>query len=201
MNAFGIGGTKGGESKVVLLDMPGYGKASRGQWGAEIMKYLKGRKQYVFVISFSFTPKEKSDFIFSINPRLRRTFLLIDSLHGLKDRDRDLLGLLRQNAIPHQIILSKVDRILAKSIKSLRTGVAEPKLRELRNITHGLKPVVQPVGFGEGPGALGEILTCSAEVKVDGKTPLGISAIRWSILTASGFDGSVEALKSEPTAS
>lgn len=45
MNAFGIGGTKGGESKVVLLDMPGYGKASRAEWGAEIMKYLQGRKQ------------------------------------------------------------------------------------------------------------------------------------------------------------
>lgn len=47
MNAFGIGGTKGGESKIVLLDMPGYGKASRAEWGTEIMKYLRGRKQYV----------------------------------------------------------------------------------------------------------------------------------------------------------
>lgn len=46
MNAFGIGGTKGGESKIVLLDMPGYGKASREEWGTEIMKYLKERKQY-----------------------------------------------------------------------------------------------------------------------------------------------------------
>lgn len=45
MNAFGIGGTKGGESKIVLLDMPGYGKASRREWGEEIMKYLQGRKQ------------------------------------------------------------------------------------------------------------------------------------------------------------
>jgi GTP-binding protein len=45
MNAFGIGGTKGGEHKVVLLDMPGYGKASRSEWGSEIMKYLQGRKQ------------------------------------------------------------------------------------------------------------------------------------------------------------
>lgn len=45
MNAFGIGGTKGGESKVVLLDMPGYGRASRPEWGVEIMKYLQGRRQ------------------------------------------------------------------------------------------------------------------------------------------------------------
>lgn len=45
MNAFGIGGKKGGESKIVLLDMPGYGNASRTEWGTEIMKYLKDRKQ------------------------------------------------------------------------------------------------------------------------------------------------------------
>lgn len=45
MNAFGIGGTKGGESKIVLLDMPGYGKASHREWGVEIMKYLQGRRQ------------------------------------------------------------------------------------------------------------------------------------------------------------
>lgn len=48
MNAFGIGGTKGGESKIVLLDMPGYGKGSRAEWGMEIMKYLQGRRQYVY---------------------------------------------------------------------------------------------------------------------------------------------------------
>lgn len=45
MNAFGVGGAKGGESRVVVLDMPGYGKGSRGEWGTEIMKYLVGRKQ------------------------------------------------------------------------------------------------------------------------------------------------------------
>lgn len=45
MNAFGIGGTKGGENKIVLLDMPGYGKGSRTGWGVEIMKYLQGRRQ------------------------------------------------------------------------------------------------------------------------------------------------------------
>jgi hypothetical protein len=48
MNAFGIGGTKGGESKVVLMDMPGYGKGSREEWGGEIIKYLTRRKQSVW---------------------------------------------------------------------------------------------------------------------------------------------------------
>jgi 50S ribosome-binding GTPase len=52
MNQFGIGVrgdaqpgdvTKG--AKMVLLDMPGYGKGSQANWGVEIIKYLKGRKQ------------------------------------------------------------------------------------------------------------------------------------------------------------
>lgn len=73
MNAFGVGGdqaagggvkvvktrleAKKGEGEgreverwvgrggVVVLDMPGYGKASRAEWGREIVKYLVGRKQ------------------------------------------------------------------------------------------------------------------------------------------------------------
>lgn len=45
MNAYGIGGTKGGESKIVLLDMPGYGTGSKLEQGEEIMKYLQRRKQ------------------------------------------------------------------------------------------------------------------------------------------------------------
>ena len=47
MNFFAVGGEDGmgNPGKVVLLDMPGYGKGSREEWGEEIMKYLVGRKQ------------------------------------------------------------------------------------------------------------------------------------------------------------
>lgn len=117
----------------------------------------------------------------------------MDTLHGPKENDLDILSLFRQYAIPHQVILSKVDRVLTKKGKPLKNGVAESKIQELREILHGLRPVVQPDPRLEGPGALGEILTCSAETKVDKtKVPLGVSAIRWSILTAAGFGGSVE---------
>lgn len=47
LNAYGIGGRKGGEAKVVLVDTPGYGKGSHEEWGDEIIKYLTRRKQCV----------------------------------------------------------------------------------------------------------------------------------------------------------
>ncbi len=48
MNFFAIGGEdgRGSPGKLAVLDMPGYGKGSREEWGSEIMKYLVGRKQY-----------------------------------------------------------------------------------------------------------------------------------------------------------
>ncbi|KAL2814840.1 P-loop containing nucleoside triphosphate hydrolase protein [Aspergillus cavernicola] len=169
MNAFGIGGTKGGESKVVLLDMPGYGKASRPEWGVEIMKYLQGRKQ------------------------LRRAFLLIDSEHGIKRTDRAILGLFRQYAIPHQILLSKVDKLLIKKKSKPSSVPSAEKLTSLRAKLQRLKPTIQPDGRTEGPGALGEILTCSTQPPLGEGRFLGISSIRWAILSAAGFDGTVEA--------
>lgn len=62
MNAFGIGrvfktrkepgsgrivNEWSGEKGLVIVDMPGYGKGSRAEWGEEIVKYLKKREQYV----------------------------------------------------------------------------------------------------------------------------------------------------------
>jgi len=49
MNFFAVGGEdgRGSPGKLAVLDMPGYGKGSRQEWGPEIMKYLVGRKQYV----------------------------------------------------------------------------------------------------------------------------------------------------------
>ncbi len=48
MNFFAVGGEdgQGNNGKLAVLDMPGYGKGSREEWGLEIMKYLTGRKQY-----------------------------------------------------------------------------------------------------------------------------------------------------------
>lgn len=81
-------GHKGDTSmKIAVLDMPGYGHASRGDWGQEIITYLRRRKQ------------------------LKRVFVLLDALHGVKDSDLRILDLLRKQAISHQVIASKCDRL------------------------------------------------------------------------------------------
>ena len=47
MNFIAVGGPdeNGNQGRMLVLDMPGYGKGSRPEWGAEIMKYLIGRRQ------------------------------------------------------------------------------------------------------------------------------------------------------------
>lgn len=55
MNAFAVGGTDamGNKGRLTVLDMPGYGKGSREEWGPEILKYLIGRKEYVLPPPFN----------------------------------------------------------------------------------------------------------------------------------------------------
>ena len=46
---------------------------------------------------------------------------------------------------------------------------------------------IQP-GLGDGPEALGEILACSAEAKLETGPKLGINNVRWAVLAATGFN-------------
>ena len=75
-----------------VVDMPGYGfaQAPKGQveaWTRLVFDYLRGRSN------------------------LRRVYLLIDSRHGLKKVDTDVLDLLDKAAVSYQIILTKADKI------------------------------------------------------------------------------------------
>jgi len=60
MNFFAVGGEDGlgSNGKLAVLDMPGYGKASREEWGTEIMKYLTGRGKYVNLLAIYFRARE-----------------------------------------------------------------------------------------------------------------------------------------------
>lgn len=74
----------------------------------------------------------------------------------------------------------------------MKSGAAPSKISSLRRTLEQLRPVIQPAGQ---VGALGEIVTCSAETSLGAGKALGINALRWSILTATGFGGSVEVMK------
>ena len=119
-----------------------------------------------------------------ISLRLRRAFLLVDALHGLKTSDEEILSLFRQNAISHQIILSKVDRVLFPK-GNASTARLERNIPELRSICECLRSKIQP-GIRDGPEALGEILACSSETMTSGKK-LGVNNVRWAVLAATGL--------------
>ena len=111
--------------------------------------------------------------------RLRRAFLLVDSLHGLKTSDRQLLAALRQNAISHQILLSKVDRIFHAKIKKDDSD-------KLLKLCQELRPILQS-GNQDGPDALGELIGCSGEKTLENGQKLGVDRVRWAILAAAGL--------------
>lgn len=75
-----------------LVDLPGYGYAqvSRSEstaWTRLLTAYLQGRVS------------------------LRRTCLLVDARHGLKDSDRAMMQRLDKAAVPYRIILTKADKL------------------------------------------------------------------------------------------
>lgn len=75
-----------------LVDLPGYGyakvsKRQVGAWTRLIKDYLRGR------------------------PQLMRVFLLIDSRHGVKANDQDIMTLLDESAVSYQIVLTKLDKL------------------------------------------------------------------------------------------
>ena len=88
-----------GEGRMTLVDMPGYGfakapKADVKKWQALLRAYLRGR------------------------PGLARVFVLIDSRHGIKKNDEDVLKLLYKAAVSYQIVLTKADQVSASALSA-----------------------------------------------------------------------------------
>lgn len=80
------------DDRLRIVDLPGYGyaRASKidiAKWTALTRTFLRGRAP------------------------LRRIFLLIDSRHGLKDTDVEIMDMLDEVAVTYQIILTKIDKI------------------------------------------------------------------------------------------
>lgn len=147
--------------RVAVLDMPGYGRGSHGDWGEEIITYLTRRKQ------------------------LKRAFILLDAMHGIKDSDLKMLQLLRKNSISHQIIASKCDRLPPGERRQPALSEALWKMRH----------IAQPKNRSNGFVALGEILAIAGlgdgrkNDKVDHTAMIGVEAVRYAVLAAAGLRG------------
>ncbi|KAL8671739.1 MAG: hypothetical protein Q9168_003761 [Polycauliona sp. 1 TL-2023] len=165
MNFFAVGGEdeQGNPGRLTVLDMPGYGHKSRAEWGEEIMKYLVGRKQLV------------------------RAFVLIDSMHGVKRSDESLLQALRENAISHQVVLSKVDRLLFPNGRNPTHQMLQRNATTLQQTAQSIRTGLAAMDVA-GPEPLGEILACSTAASLEIGKWLGINNLRWAVLAATGLN-------------
>ena len=85
------------DDKVLIVDLPGYGYAQAPetvvkQWQKLLFAYLRGR----------------------VN--LKRVFVLIDSRHGIKKVDEEIMDMLDKAAVTYQIILTKTDKISSTAL-------------------------------------------------------------------------------------
>jgi len=89
-----------------LVDMPGYGFAKAPvkvveRWKSLVKSYLRGRQV------------------------LARNLVLIDSRHGLKDTDREMMKMLDEAAVGYRIVLTKTDKIKASELERVAGKIAE----------------------------------------------------------------------------
>lgn len=90
LNYFEIGSET--DQPAYMVDLPGYGYAKIERkkvqaWTRLVKTYLQGR------------------------PNLRRIMLLIDSRHGLKENDREIMTMLDEAAVNYQLVLTKLDKL------------------------------------------------------------------------------------------
>lgn len=84
-----------------LVDMPGYGFAKAPKdvvrkWRYLVNDFLRGRQV------------------------LKRALVLIDSRHGIKEVDREILDMLDDAAVSYRIVLTKADKIKATELVAVR---------------------------------------------------------------------------------
>lgn len=106
----GYSGASGDLPPMALVDMPGYGYAQAPKenvdaWTKLVFDYLRGRAT------------------------LKRVYLLIDSRHGVKKNDNDVLDLLDKAAVSYQIVLTKTDKIKEPAVVKLLEETQE-KIRK-----------------------------------------------------------------------
>jgi GTP-binding protein len=86
-----------------LVDMPGYGFAKAPKdvarkWRYLVNDYLRGR------------------------PVLKRALLLIDSRHGIKEIDREIIAMLDKAAVSYRLVLTKADKVKASALAEVQAA-------------------------------------------------------------------------------
>src|ERR1700761_2236539 len=99
-----------GDAGFRLVDMPGYGyasapKAKVASWTTLIHQFLQGRSN------------------------LARVYVLIDSRHGLKEVDLDVLNTLDKSAVSYQVVLTKADQVKPAELEA-RTADTSAALKK-----------------------------------------------------------------------
>ena len=89
-----------------LVDLPGYGYANAPvsiveKWQRLLKNYLSGR------------------------PNLRRAFVLVDSRHGIKPVDEEIMQLMNRSALAFQVVLTKIDKIKEHELEKTLLQVRE----------------------------------------------------------------------------
>ena len=101
----------GDPTHLRLVDMPGYGFAKAPvkvveRWKALVREFLRGRQV------------------------LKRTLVLIDSRHGVKDVDREMMAMLDEAAVGYRLVLTKTDKIKASDLAAVQAATeAEARKR------------------------------------------------------------------------
>jgi GTP-binding protein len=114
--------------RLMLVDLPGYGFAEASKrdverWTQLIHCYLRGRAS------------------------LRRTLLLIDARHGVKEPDRPLMKLLDEAAVSYQVVLTKIDKVKPAELEERIAGVAKELSQHV-----AAHPVIHLTSAHEGIG-------------------------------------------------
>lgn len=99
----------GYEDGFILVDMPGYG-------------FAKAKEKHVehwHRTSFEYLTKRSN---------LKRIFLLIDPIKGLKEADRDAINIFNALAVSFQVVLTKADKIKREEVEK----AAEKIVKEMK---------------------------------------------------------------------
>lgn len=118
----------GNPTVLRLVDMPGYGYAEAprdvvAQWALLIGDYLRGRST------------------------LKRVLVLVDSRHGLKPVDREIMELMDQSAVSYQIVLTKTDKIKPTALAAVMEIVGADARRH-----PAAHPVILPTSSEKADG-------------------------------------------------